>query len=176
MPDGFIALDPQGIPEVSKMLETVADEVADPVIEASADYLVNIFQAYPPYMHVPRRQAFPDAIITTPKGKRVVGYFSWKQFQFVMINIAEGNITPGRPHRTQLFRRGWKKVGKGKNLIIANEVPYGPFLKDPGEQSRMMIMEGWQDIETEAKDHQGRMMEKAEASLKKELKKRGLTK
>lgn len=168
---GFIAADPQSIKELQAMIDRLPDKIADPVTEDVADYLIDIFQIYPPYREVSRAEAFPDAVITTKGGKQLKGWFSWAQFRYVMMAINEGIIRPGSPHRTQAFRKGWKKVGKGRNLIIANEVPYGPYLKGPREQSRQMVIIGWTDIERDVAERTKRITERAHAALKKAIKK-----
>lgn len=153
------------------MIDHLPDKLADPVTEDVANYLITVFQQYPPYQYVSRAEAFPDAIITTKGGKQLKGWFSWAQFRYVMAAINDGTIQPGKPHRTQTFRKGWKKIGKGRNLIIANEVPYGPYLKGPGEQSRMMVIIGWTDVERDTAERVKRITERANAALKKAIKK-----
>jgi hypothetical protein len=163
----FLAVDPQSLPQLDKMLSSLPDQLADPVVEAVGDYLISSFQIYPPYKHVKRKAAFGKTFFSDKQRR----WFFWR-FRDEIAN----DTPPPWGKRTQTFRRGWKKIGKGRSLIIANEVPYGPFLKGPGEQSRLAILEGWQDMNTDTASRKQRINEVAQGALKKALKSLKLSK
>jgi hypothetical protein len=147
MPDwsGFVGIDIEGLPKLQEILRKMPEAIWDEVSDKTADLVLNLMQTYEPYRHVSRRQAYPPT-----------GWFSDKQRRFVMAAISEGRITiPGV--RTQRLRRGWRKYGEGKNVMIANEVPYATFLYSDTEQAELNKIEGWKTIDTRLKEHEAKI-------------------
>jgi hypothetical protein len=146
----FIAIDITGIDRVKSYLSRFPAVAADAGCDAAADYLVSALKLYPPYSYVTRARAYPDA----PAGP---GWFSDKQRRYVMMMIHKGLIHPGVKNRTQEFARAWTKVGKGQNVIVANETSYGIFLMDDQRQARMMAIIGWKKIQDTLEERQGKL-------------------
>lgn len=165
----FIGIDVQGLPELNKLLQDLPEAARDQVVEDVGTYLVNVLKAYPSKKYVTRAAAFPGVYATSPTGKRIPGYFSWAQFKKVMALVGEGKVPYSR---TQTLSKGWKKIGAGTNMLIANETSYGNYVMGDG-QSRHMAAIGWKTIADIVKERNDRIMEIAEAAAKKAVKKFG---
>jgi len=157
----FVGIDVSGIEEIIAKINALPPKAQDEVVQGVNKYLVNVLKAYPPYKHVPFKKAY---------GK----WFSEKQRRYVMARITEGTITPGMPNRSQRFSRNWKVVGYGKTSIIANEIPYGPYLVGDTSQARMPKKIGWSKLKDTIKNRMSKIIKIADAAVKKALHKVGL--
>ena len=157
----FVGIDVTGTEELIAKLNRLPPEAQDQAVEDVNKYLLNVLRAYPSYNYVSFKQAYG-------------GWFSEKQRKYVMARIAEGTIKPGMPNRSQRFAQGWKVVGYGRQSIIANETPYGRYLVDDTAQARMPAKIGWKKLKDTVKQRMGRIIEKADAGVKKALRKLGL--
>lgn len=160
--NSFIATEVIGLTEIQARMKKLIPEAADAGIDEANKYLVEVMREYPTYKYVSRKAAYGQTFVSD------------KQRRYVMARIREGSITPGKPNRTQEFRRGWKILGRGKNSMIANEVPYGHWLMDNQDQARQPGMVGWKKIEAVIKDKMPRIIEKFDVGVKKAIKKLGL--
>lgn len=159
----FIATDITGVKEIERIIKDLPDEVGNMVVDDANDYLVSVFQAYPPFTHITRKEAYPET------GD---GFFSDKQRRWFFANLREGNIPePGAGNRTQYFRNAWQKVGEGKNSIVANETPYGPYLMGDTEQARLSKLAGWKTMSEIVTERLDRIKKIAEGSAKRALRK-----
>jgi len=161
MADGFIGLDVQGLDNLKSLLKDLPEYAQDFVVEDVADYLLNVLRMYPPQKSVTRKAAYG------------VSFFTDKQRRFFFAALADGSINvPYR--RTQALSRGWKKVGSGRNLIIANETPHaGLVMGGQTEQSRHARAIGWKEAGEIAKERADRITKIAEAAAAKAIKKAG---
>ena len=158
MPSDFIAIDTQGVLETQKMLAQIPDAITDDGTDNANKYLLNVVRAYAPYKHITFQQAYG-------------GWFSEKQRRYVMARIKEGSITPGRSNRNQRLSRGWKIIGKGRNSLLANEVPYSPYVQgEAGEQARMHTLIGWKGVDVIVKERMSKIVEQFMVGVNKALK------
>lgn len=172
MADEFIALDISGISELGKKLDRFIPAVQDAIVDQVGDYLLNVFKTYPPVNHsITRAQAYPDAFAISPRGKRIRGYFSWAQFRKVMAMANEGAFPY---HRTQAMRQAWRKIGEGKNAIIANETAAAFYTMDDERQARLNKLVGWKTVGDIIRERQKEIQRQAVIGLKKGMKKAGL--
>lgn len=165
----FVALDPSQLLTLQNILKNLPPEAQDACVQAAAEYLINVYQAYPPQAHIPRGVAYPEAQLQTKNGV-LKGYFSWAQFRKVMALVAEGAI-PYR--RTQELRNNWKIIGSGASIIIANETPYAALMMGRGEQARMSTLGGWKDVETIAVERGEEIERRGVAAINKTIEKLG---
>lgn len=157
----FVAIEIAGLDELIEKLGKLPDEVQDEAIEAVNQYMLNVMKQYPPYLHVPFKTAYG-------------GWFSDKQRRYVMARIREGTIRPGTPSRTQQFAQGWDVLGYGRNSMIVNTTPYGPYLVGDTEQARMPQKIGWKKLSTTVKERMTEIVRRADAGVKNAIKKLGL--
>jgi hypothetical protein len=162
----FIGIDIRADENIKTLLDKMPGDIQDAATDEVMKYLQRVEQEYPPYQYVTRAQAYP----TAPAGP---GWFSDKQRKYVMARIRKGEITPGTPRRTQNFRRGWKIIGKGKDSLLVNEVPYGPYLKDDMQQARHMFLIGWTILSEDIRDRTDKIMLIIGSTAKKVLKQKG---
>ena len=157
----FVGVEIAGLEDLMVKLNKLPEVVQDHAIDEANKYMLNVLKLYPPYSYVPFNQAY---------GK----WFSEKQRRYVMARIAEGSITPGMPNRSQRFANNWKVVGYGRNSIIANETPYGPYLVGDNTQARMPAKIGWKKLSATIKQRMAQIISKAEAGVKKAIRILGL--
>lgn len=154
----LIGLDIRGIPELQAKFKHLNDIQQDMVIDDLAEYMLNIFLAYPPEKSISREMAYG------------VKWFSDKQRKFFFAALHRGEISV--PYdRTQNFSDNWVRVGKGRNTMILNETDYGKFLMGDGEQSRHASMIGWLTVPETVEKHSKGIERKADGAVKKALKK-----
>jgi hypothetical protein len=160
----FVGVDIQGLPEVQRMLKNMPPEVQDAAVDAASQYLLDSLRQQPTPRHVARATAYPE----------VGGWFSEKQRRWFFANLNDGTIqTPYR--RTQALRRGWKKYGKGKDTLVANETEGAFFAHDDRRQARQLGLVGWQKIGVIISDRMDRMIKAAEGAAKRAMRKYGVT-
>lgn len=157
----FVAFEVAGIEELIAKLNALPDDVQDEAIEAVNQYLLNVMRQYPPYAYIKFKQAYG-------------GWFSEKQRKYVMARIQEGTITPGTPSRSQRFAQGWDVLGYGRNSMVVNPTPYGPYLVGDQEQARMPAKIGWKKLGDTIKERMDQIIRRADAGVKNAIKKLGL--
>lgn len=157
----FVGIEIAGLEELIAKLEALPGEVQDEAIEAVNAYILNVLKAYPPYAHVTFKNAYG-------------GWFSDKQRRYVMARIREGTITPGKANRSQQFAREWDVLGYGRNSIIVNQTPYGPYLVGDTEQARMPQKIGWKKLGDTIKERMEQIIRHADIGVKNAIKKLGL--
>lgn len=162
----LIGIDVSGEKEIQKQIDALPDAVKDAVTKDVLNLLLNVERKYPPFVHVTRAEAYPNA----PAGP---GWFSKKQRGFVMAAIREGTIKPGVKKRNQKLSKGWQIIGEGQTALLVNEVEYAPYLKDDVLQAGLPALAGWKKLSTDLKDHAERISKTIQASAKKALKKVG---
>ena len=153
--DDFIGIDISGVPEIIKRIEQLPEAVADEVVEAIDEYLINVFRLYPPQKYVSRKQAYGVAFFTDKQRR----WFFW---------ALKNNMINTPYERTQTLANGWKTIGTGFNQIVVNQTPYADIVM--GEhQSRMSALIGWKQIDQIVSDRMGRIMEIANGATKKAI-------
>ncbi len=157
----LVGIDISGIQELIDKFDKLPQAAKDGAVDEVSPYLLNVMRAYPSYKHVTYKAAYG-------------GFKSDKQRRFVMANIRNGTITPGKSNRTQQLSRGWVKIGSGQNTILANETPYAKWMYDDGQQANMPRMIGWKTLGATLKEKSAQIMRRADAGIKKALHKLGL--
>lgn len=106
---------------------------------------------YQPYKYVSREKGYSGQKITIDygphKGKVVTGYFSSKQYYFVILG-GRGKIDPGVPHRTGNTQRGWHLVegNNGYKPSIVNATPGATYTRHDTLQSKLNALAGWRKV------------------------------
>jgi len=160
MPD-FVGIDVKGIPELQRALAKAPGFVQDAVTEDVADYMLNVLREYPPQKRVTRRQAYGR----TFQSMRQQRWFFW---------ALKNGVIRVPYQRTQAVRRGWKKVGSGRELIIANEEEGAFWTMDDYGQARLNKLVGWKKVGDIIRERASQIQRKAEAGVKRGLRKAGL--
>ena len=161
MASSFIAIDVGGLDELQAKLRNLPPEAQDAVTNDVSNYLISVLKLYPSYKYVSRRSAYG-----TP-------FFTAKQRRWFFAALADGSLTIGN-NRTQTLAKGWRKIGSGANVIVANEVPYAAYVMGEGEQSRHEAKVGWKTLDAVMRERSARIVEIADGAIKKALKKLGL--
>lgn len=159
--DSFIGVDVIGLKELQAKLAKLPKQARDAVVEDGADFLINLFKQYPPKKSVSRKQAYGQT------------FQSDKQRRWFFANLADGTLHIPY-NRTQTMRNGWKKVGEGENIIVANEVPYAGFLMGDTGQARQPAMVGWQTMNITIDNHKDSFIKRLDAAIKRAIRKLGL--
>ena len=94
-----------------------------------------------PYKYVSRAKAY--GMVSNDGAP--AGYFSMKQFRFVMAKIASGEITPGQPNRSGAASAAWEMKetnnGYGYSAINADRGAY--YTRSDKGQARQPALVGW---------------------------------
>lgn len=160
----FIGIETKGIDILKGVLNQIGPEVQDAIIPDLSEYLVNLLKAQPGYRYVPRAKAYPET------GN---GFFSDKQRRYVMARIREGSIRI--PYqRTQTLQKNWRVIGKDRNALVVNEIPYAQFVQGDGTQSRHEQMVGWKTMTETVKEHESNFIKRAVRAANRAIKKLGL--
>lgn len=173
----FIGFDVQGNKRIAAALAEMPDEVADVAVDDLSEYLINVYQIYPSYKHITRREGFPNLSFQWRRkdgrfGKVIRGYKSQKQFKYVMWLKSTGQLPY---HRTQKLRNAWKQIDKGRDSIIVNETDYAGFVMGDS-QTHMHDLIGWNTPEEIMNTRRDRIDKILYSSARKALKKLGLLK
>jgi hypothetical protein len=168
----FLGVDVSGVDEIAAKIKKLPGVVQDYVVDDLSKYYINVFKtSQPPQKFVTRAQAYPNAVIRSPRGKRIVGFFSWAQFKFVMALWSQGKV----PHRrTQAMRNAWRQVGEGERSFIVNDAPGAQFVMGDETQSRHEKLVGWQTVGVMISSHMPQAMKKVDAAIVKAFRKLGL--
>lgn len=159
MANELIGFEVQGLAELQAKLAKLPKEAQGAMIDEVNAYMLNVMRAYAPYKSVTRRQAYDDET-----------FFSDKQRRFFFAALNDGRIQiPYR--RTQTLSRGWKVLDKGTKSLIYNEVSYAKYVQDAEQQARMMGMIGWKGYQALLKERMAKILQVADAGVKKAIKK-----
>ena len=163
MANELIGIDPSSIADLNrvskKLVELGRADIADKATDKVAIYLRDVLKAYPVQKRVSRKSAYPET------GN---GFFTIRQQRYFFWALKNGRIrTPYR--RTQNYARNWKIVGRGMNLILANESKYAGYLQDDTRQSRMARLIGWKTTSDILKQRQKRISEIIQGEVKRAI-------
>jgi hypothetical protein len=154
----FVGIDVQGIDQVDKLLKSIPPDAQDAVVDDVSQYMVRSLRLNPPEKRVKRKAAYGET------------FFTDKQRRFFFAALADGRINV--PYdRTQQQSNGWEIIGKGKNAIVANQVPSVIFTRDNERQSRLSKLIGWKTVGDEIKDRMDKILYTANEAVKRVLKK-----
>ena len=169
-----IRLDVLGYKEIEKKLSDMPVEVADYAIGDVQSYLLNALRINPPKNFVTRASAYPNVYATSPTGKKIRGFFSWKQFRLVAAKYNEGQV----PYkRTQELSRGWHIAPGGKKGLFGKLVNYVEgvvYVMGERKQSRHEAMVGWKKPSQIVAERMEKINMLLDAAAKKGIRKVGL--
>ena len=142
-----IRFDIKGVEQVRTYLLNVAAYVPHVAINAIAEFLRLKLAIPHPYKYASRARAYGSTGAKFANGSPVPdGYFSAKQFFYVMAKIADGTITPGTENRTGKSSKAWTyepiKAGQTKGYIL-NPSPGAYYTMSDTGQARQPANVGW---------------------------------
>lgn len=144
------------IGEIGKRIADLPRLMRRPALRVVSEFMKKRFRLYPAYKYKSRAQAYGITGATFANGKPVpAGYFSAKQFRYVMAKMADGTINPGSPHRTMELKNAWqvKDTGKIESMSLVNENPAAVFAYSPIYQARQLGLVGWKNTDDLAADN-----------------------
>jgi len=141
--------------QFGRLIADLPDKVRPGAERHVAEYLREAFQTdEPAYNYKSRARAYglqPGGDWSyTRNGKTytmqpVPGYFSARQFRFVMRGIAKGTITPGVSQRNGETGESWKVGGRGP-VVIRNTAKHAGWLFSDRYQARQPGLVGWKKL------------------------------
>lgn len=150
-----------GLDELTRKLSNLPRFAIDAAADETAKYLLNVFKQYPPVKRVSRKAAYGRSF----QSARQRRWFFWA--------LDAGAVhTPYR--RTQATQRGWKIIGSGSELIVANETDGAYYSMDDQGQARLNKLVGWKKTGDIVRERSGEIRRKAEAGVKKAMRRAGL--
>lgn len=160
--DDFLLIDVTGDELLAKKLKGLPPAVQDTITDDVSNYLINnILRIYPPKNYVTRAKAYGQS------------FFSDKQRRWFFAALRDGSISV--PYkRSQGLANGWKQHGSGARSFLSNEYPGAKYVIGDGTQSRHEKLVGWLTVSETLKKHWKSIMDKADAAVKKAIKKQGL--
>jgi hypothetical protein len=132
----MIQVEVKGIPEVQKMLLSVASPaVRQEVLKSVGEFAQGQMRKYPEYTYVSRKEAY---------GKT---FQSDRQRRWFFAALRSGELKIPYP-RTQTLQRGWKLEPRGSEEIsLRNATSYGKYVQN-SPQARMMTLRQWRSLQT----------------------------
>lgn len=142
-----IRFDIKGVERVLSYFLDITNNVPHVAVNAIAEYLRQKLAIPSPYKYASRAQAYGSTGAKFKNGNPVPdGYFSAKQFFYVMARIADGTITPGTENRTGKSSRAWTylpiKAGQTTGYITNKTAGAYYTMSDVG-QARQPANVGW---------------------------------
>lgn len=131
----------RGIERVLAMLNRLSSGAVDIAVNAFARFMIPFLKNYPAPKHVSRAQAYPNSITIDygpHRGKVVQGYFSSRQYYYVMLNIKS-------PYsRTNQTKEGWSVSSQGGGVAYIRN-SHAPSKYSMGsDQANLNKLVGWQ--------------------------------
>jgi len=138
----------EGLENIRSFFLDVSRTVPHVVINAIAEHLKNALQQdRAQYKYISRASAYGSTGATFENGNPVPdGYFSAKQFRYVMAKITDGTMTPGTENRTGKSAAGWgyNPIAEGENTgYITNQTPGAYYTTSDIGQARQPAKVGW---------------------------------
>ena len=156
----FVGISIDGLPETQRIITNWPQEAKDAASRAAAEYLVERFKAQPSQKYVTRRRAYG------------VTFFSEKQRKWFFAALRSGEISVPY-NRTQGMRNSWQIIGRGEDIIIANETQAAVYTMGDDTQSRHEKLVGWKTVGQHLKEGSGKLQKRMQAAGEKALKKLG---
>jgi hypothetical protein len=138
-------------------------------VKAAAEYLLGNDQRglrhYTPYKFVSRASAYGKP------SDAPAGYFSWKQFRYVMAMLHGG----GGGGRTGKLKDGWatKGQGGGFGMSVYNSVDYATYVMGDAGQARQPAKVGWRKLMAVVNSNLNGMMRAASQAVGRWIKEHG---
>lgn len=133
-------------PKFTAYLKTVPRGTVRVALKAIAEWLIGNgvrgLKQYPVYRYVSRARAY-GKVSDAP-----AGYFSWRQFRYVMASITDGGMMPGYPRRTGETQRGYvaKETRGGYGMSIENKTTGAYYTRHDTGQARLNAKAGWRKV------------------------------
>lgn len=174
----MISTSVRGIEQLKAFFKKIPVYTRKAAVEASTKYLIggpaHGLKHYVNYKYVSRKSAYGQASSDTFANGNPIppGYFSLKQYKYVMAKIRSGEIAPGTSHRTGALANGWtySMQGGGYGAKIYNAVPYAQYVMGDGTQARQPNKVGWRMIAEIIKTNTAGMMRAANQAVERVLK------
>lgn len=144
------------IEELGARIAELPRLIRRPALRVISDFMLKRFKLYPRYKYKSRAGAYGYTGATFENGKPVPpGYFSAKQFRYVMAKIADGTIQPGSPHRTMDLKNAWRvdESNRLDAMALVNDDPAAVFAYSPDYQARQLEQVGWQNTDIMAEEN-----------------------
>jgi len=166
MPNDMLSIRTRGLEEVRYLLQGFeGTRAAGVVTEGVATEIVAVMKEQPdetPYQYVSRASAYG----AVSNDGAPDGYFSWRQFRFVMASLARGEIRiPYR--RTGTVSGAWRVDGKLSKARAVNDNDSAPYVFGKASQSRHEEAVGWQKVPARLEQYGNRIFDAGYAALKK---------
>lgn len=136
--------------ELADIVKELPRRLRAPVMKFAAEEYMRKFRLYPHYRFKGRPRAY-GKVSDAP-----AGYFSWKQFRYVMWKIHQPGFNLGQSNRNMDIKNAWHIEGRGVNVEIVNSAPGAVYLFDPKQQARQPALVGWNTVDvmyTEAENY-----------------------
>jgi hypothetical protein len=168
--DMKIRLIPRHLDEVQEYLRSLPRGVMKVALLAITEYIIGDdrhgLRHDEPYKYVSRAQAY-GRVSDAP-----AGYFSWKQFRYVMAKMDSGEIDPGtRQHSPTEASKGYMAKETQRGYTITNPKP-GAITRAEA-QPRQLALVGWRKMLKVAQDNMAGALRHANTAVNKLLKKKG---
>ena len=118
-----------------------------------------------PYRYVSRAKAYGNV----SKDGAPAGYFSWKQFRYVMAGISKGEIVPGtRKNSPTNSSQAWEYSlsNNGYTAKITNDAGNTYWIRDDEGQARQPAAVGWRKVSKVVEDNMAGAFRHASALVK----------
>lgn len=135
----------RNVDELQKFLKTLPRGMTRAAIRAFAEYLIgNSYHGFrhdQPYKYVSRAKAYGKVASGVP-----AGYFSMRQYRYVMAKIASGEINPGQRRNIPTKASGGYEIketrgGYGANIVNQEAGAY--WTRSDKNQPRQLARVGW---------------------------------
>lgn len=167
----MISINTRGLDEVKATLEGLQGTRAVGIVtEAAANKIVDIMREQPsdtPYVYINRADAYGDVA----SDGAPAGYFSWKQFRFVMAAMRSGSIQiPYK--RTGRVSGAWRVSGRLSKAKVVNDNDAAPYVFGDDTQSRHEDAVGWERVSVRLDNQSNRILDASYAALHKYIESR----
>lgn len=135
----------RNVEKLQAFLKTVPRGMVRAAVRAFAEYVIgNSYHGFrhdQPYKYVSRAKAYGKVSSDAP-----AGYFSKRQFRYVMAKIASGEIKPGQRRNIPTHASGGYEVKEtrgGYGASIVNQEAGAYWTRSDKRQPRQLTMVGW---------------------------------
>ena len=156
----------QNADKVSAWIKSLPRGIKAAAMRAISDYVVGNEQHGlrhdVAYKYVSRKQAY-GKVSDAP-----AGYFSMKQFRYVMAKIKSGEMKIGRKNDPTKYSQSWRTEQKNSQwdrTVVKGQLPFGRF------PSRQNLLVGWRDFRKVVESNMKGAMESAQKAVDEFLKK-----
>jgi hypothetical protein len=162
----------RGIKELEEFLKKIPRGLTRVALPAFAEWIIGNsrrgLKRYQLYKYVKRSKAY-GKVSDAP-----AGFFSWKQFRYVMAAIHDGRILPGYPRRTGKTQRGYvqRSTNDGYNVFIENKEKGAIYTRHNTLQARLNAMAGWLKESAVVRNNMAGALRHMHAAVRKYLKSR----